>query len=146
NRQNWADAGHRIARCYQNQLSLLDRFNRAWSRFGVRGTREAHRFDWILKPALYKIFFEAELAGGGRHDPRLNPRVTHRQDARRDSELTRDLCRGLRQRHAVGQQLGAHQMYGQVTVAGMEPDRLSQLPHRLQALKGVALDAPAALL
>src|SRR5207245_7005038 len=34
----------------------------------------------------------------------------------------------------------------QVTVAGMEPDRLSQLSHCLQALEGITLNAPTAFL
>ena len=36
-------------------------------------------------------------------------------------------------------------MDGEITVADMEPDGLSQLAHGLQTVKGVALDAPAAL-
>ena len=36
-------------------------------------------------------------------------------------------------------------MDGKITITDVEPDRLSQLAHGLQAVEGVALHAPAAL-
>jgi len=38
------------------------------------------------------------------------------------------------------------QLRGQIAIPGLKPRRLSQLPHRIETIKSVALHAPAALL
>src|SRR5882757_8002230 len=65
--------------------------------------------------------------------------------ARIHTELVADFCCDLGQSFPLGQQLGTQNVHRHVTVAGVEPDGLTELSHVLQAEERVAFDAPASL-
>src|SRR5271170_2054571 len=143
--EDWTDAGDGIARSQNHGAGGHDGVYYAGRRFGVRGSGEANRFNWVLIPALHEIFLEAEIADRRVH-PGLDARVTHRQDPRLYGELVADRRSGFGQRLSLRQEFGSQQVDGEVTVADVEPNGLGKLTHGLQAKECVTLYSPAALL
>ena len=62
------------------------------------------------------------------------------------AESSGNVSRNFGERLALRKQLRPQNVRSNIAIARMEPDRLSQLPHRLQAVERIALHAPAALL
>src|SRR4029077_20636712 len=93
-------------------------------------------------PALHKIFLETELANG-RTDSGFYSRIAHGKDASLDTEFGCNLDRGFGQSFSLREQFRTKQVDGEITITHVKPDGLSQLAHGLQAVKGVALHAPA---
>jgi hypothetical protein len=79
-------------------------------------------------------------------DPGLDLLVAHGHQPHRHAEPAADLGGGLAQGRALGEQAGAQQVGGDVTVAEAEPGRLAEPIERAEDVPGLAGETPAALL
>src|SRR5215470_3506362 len=122
--QDRPDAGNRIARRDQHPLRRSDRFEDTRRRLGLASAGEANRGDRILKPALDEIFFKAQLPDRS-FDTGLNALIAHRKNSRSDDQSLREDFGDLGKGFSFAEQLGAHEVRGEVAVAHAEPGRLA---------------------
>ena len=104
-----------------------------------------HRVDLVPVAARDEPRLERERAGG-RLDERAQRIVGRGQELRLEAERVRNALRRLRERHALAQELGAHEMQADVAVAEPEPRLAAELRDGVERLPRLARAAPAALL
>jgi len=140
--ENRADADERIAGADDDAAGVADGFEDAGSGMRVFDADEMDGADAGLGAVFDEIFLKvhvpiASLDDGG------NGLVGHGEDAGFDAESVTNGVSGLGQSFAMGQQIGAVNVGGEIAIAKIEPGFAAKGGEAFEEMKGFAAHAPS---
>src|SRR6266540_463703 len=147
--QDGRDRHHRVGGAEDDAVRAGDGFEQSWRGPRPLDPREGDAQHRVTRLASHPVLLKAEVLGAVPAldlDPGLDRLVAHGQQADRHPQPAAQLGGGLAEGGAHGQQPGAQQVGGDVTVAEPEPRRLAQPLDRSEHIPGLTGQAPAALL